>query len=481
MDIDALRLAAAAFKSALQGDDRQAVVAAARRLVELDAPLGQQWPGLVQEVFRWGELNLALSALNAWHRQGAPAHAVNHEKAALLARAGLAERAANLADALPADFPSPVANAYLRAALAVSQGRREAGARFFRRAVQLRPDSGRSWLGLAQLGEVSERDREKMLALATEGRFEDEEDRAALENALGLIEHRKGNHLAAFEHFEKSTSIVGRQRPYSKSDNEESARTAASWSRSNLANLDQREGGQGRSPILVTGLARSGTTLVQEILASHSCVKGGAELGLAMQIEAMVGGFAPADIAAYQAAGGRLSELRETYLRLVAERLPGEGAFVDKSLNLSRSLGPFALLFPESPIIWLRRDPLDNAWSIFRTWLSRSAVSGWSLEDIGHHMKLEDVLFEHWTRELGDRILVVPYADLVKQPEHWIERITEHCGLRFEPRQMDFHLARRSINTASMLQVRTPINRDGLHSAQPFSRLMQPFIDAYGG
>src|SRR5690606_19419752 len=77
LDINALKLAAAAFKSALQRQDRQGVVMAARRLVELEAPLGPQWPGLVQEVFRWGELDLALAALNVWHRQGTPANVVN--------------------------------------------------------------------------------------------------------------------------------------------------------------------------------------------------------------------------------------------------------------------------------------------------------------------------------------------------------------------------------------------------------------------
>src|SRR5690606_33514012 len=165
----------------------------------------------------------------------------------------------------------------------------------FRRAVEVEPRSGRSWLGLVQLGDATESDRRRMEARAAEGPFEDEEDRAALENALGLLDERRGDYAGAFAHFESSTAIVRGQRAYSKQDNEQSAEIAASWSRPDCENPDHQREPQHRKPIFVTGLARSGTTLVQEILAAHTAVNGGAEFGLAMQVEAMVGGFAPAD------------------------------------------------------------------------------------------------------------------------------------------------------------------------------------------
>jgi hypothetical protein len=478
LDINALKIAANAFKSALHSQDRQALIAAARRLVELEAPLGQQWQGLAQEVFRWGELSLALSALNVWHRQGTPASQVNYEKAVLLSLSGLTERAAKVAEALPPDFPTLVANAYLRGSLAVGLGHPDVGEMHFRRAVNARPDSGRSWLGLVQAGAVSDTDRQTMQRLASGHTFEDREDHAALESALGLIEHGRGDYAAAFRHFERSTHIVRGQRPYSAEDNAQSAAIAGSWTATDFEQMGERRV-TSRSPIIVTGLPRSGTTLVQQILSAHGSVDGGAELGLAIQIEAMAGGFSPADFRAYLAAGGELGDLRDTYLRLASERIPGEGAFVDKSLNQSRSLGPYALLFPEAPVIWLRRDPLDNAWSIFRTWLSRSAVSGWSLEDIAHHMKLEDALFEHWSLELGDRLLAVPYSDLVERQEEWIDRITRHCGLIPEPAQSQFHLGTRGVSTASAMQVREPINRRGIGSAERYRPFLKPFIDAY--
>lgn len=138
------------------------------------------------------------------------------------------------------------------------------------------------------------------------------------------------------------------------------------------------------------------------------------------------------------------------------------------------------MMFPNAPIIWLRRDPLDNALSIYRTWLANNTVGSWLLKDIANHMKLEDGLREHFARELGGRLLVVPYEDLISDPSGWIERITTHCGLDPEPGQIEFYKADRGVTTASSMQVRKPINREGIGSARPYRELMQPFVDAYG-
>ncbi|MXO60426.1 hypothetical protein GRI89_12850 [Altererythrobacter salegens] len=479
MNNDILRLAASAFKSALQRQDRQAILAAARQLIALEAPLGDQWLGLSQQVFKWGELNLALTALNCWHRQGTPANVVNYEKAMILSLAGQTARAQKLVEALPAGFPTEVANAYLRGALAFNLGQLRDAEKEFRRALKARPDSGRSWQGLAHFGTISDADYSAMRALANAPRFDDPEDHAAVENALGLVEHRRGNRADAFSHFEKSTNIVRQGRAYSAEENEQSAQIAGRWTAEEISCLAECPAAEARKPIFVTGLPRSGTTLVEQILAAHSAVDGGGELGLAMQLEAISDGFAPADLKRYVEAGGKLRDLRESYLRLVAERIPGEGAFIDKTLNQSRSLGPYALIFPDAPVLWLRRDPLDNAWSIFRTWMSRSAIAGWSLADIAHHMKLEDRLFAHWKSVLGSRMLIVPYAELVTHPEEWIARMTAHCGLEVEAQQHRFHETSQRVTTASSLQVREPINRRGIGSAEPYREFMRPFIEAY--
>ena len=480
MDINALKLAAASFKAALQQDDRQALVAAAHRLVQLRAPLGDQWRGLAQAVFKWGELTLALTALDTWMVQGA-GNAATYEKATLLARVGKIDEAIRLAESLPPDSPTPVANAYLQGSLATNLGDRAKAEEHFRRAIRAAPDSGRAWLGLAQLGPVTTADEAAMRKLAQSIGHAGGEDRAALETALGLIEHGRAGHAAAFDHFDRATRIQRERYSYNPRDNELSAQIAGSWTAEIIGHLGEQAPAGTRKPIFVTGLPRSGTTLVEQILVSHSAVDGGGELGLALQLEAIIGGFSPGDVRSYLAAGGAVGDLRDTYLRLVSERFPGEGAFVDKTLNQSRGIGPLSMLFPEAPVVWLRRDPLDSALSIYRTWLANNTVGSWSLPEIAHHMQLEDKLFEHWSRELRGRVLAVAYEELVADPRAWIERITRHCGLQVEERQFDFHRLERGVTTASAMQVREPVNRKAVGGAQRYREQLQPFVNAYSG
>jgi hypothetical protein len=130
----------------------------------------------------------------------------------------------------------------------------------------------------------------------------------------------------------------------------------------------------------------------------------------------------------------------------------------------------------------MKRDPLDCAWSCFRTNFVGVAIP-WSydLGDIAAHFRLEDQLLAQWQQILGDRLLVIAYEDLVTDPESWIRRILAHCGLPEEPQVFAPHENKRAVATASMLQVRRPINRDGIGAAEPYRAFLKPFIEAYYG
>ena len=479
LTIDTLRIAAAAFKSAYQSQDRNALVAAAARLVELDAPLGQQWQSLAHEVFRWNELTLALRALDTWERQGTAGPLAAYDRATTLARVGKAEEALGELGKISPDAPSPAANAYLHGALATNLGRRDVADREFRRALKAAPDSGRSWVGLAQLGTIGPRDEAAMDRLGQTIARAAIEDRAGFAKARGMLEHSRGNHAAAFAAFAEANTIERERFGYDAADNRASAQVSMSWTAQRIAELAEPPPDGARRPIFVTGIARSGTTLVESILGAHSKVDGGGELGLAISLEGIAGGFGVDDLKAYLAGGGSVAHLRDTYLRLVGERIEGGGVFIDKTLNQSRTLGPMSVLFPDAPVVWMRRNPVENAFSIFRTNFSNNVVASWNLEELADHMRVEDRLHDHWAQELGGRMLSVPYEDLVDDPRRWTERITRHCGLAVEEGQFEFHRNRRAVTTASALQVRQPINRSALGAAEPYREFLQPFIEAY--
>ena len=479
VNMQSLQAAAAQFKQALQRDDRTGLVEAAKVLVSQSAPLGPQWSGAADQLVRWGELELALSALDLWKAQGAPPFAAEHQQAVLLARTGHNRAALDKVTAIPENLPAPEANAYLRASAAVTLGDLETAEAEFRRVLKAVPESARSWLGLAQMERLTEEDRRSIEALAASGAAKEQTDRAALEHVLALLAHRERDFATAFAHYRRSTEIKGETMKYQAQDNVASARIAAAWTSDSIGQHAQTAPESERKPIFLTGLPRSGTTLVEQILSAHSQVDGGGELGLAVQVEATVGGFAPSDFDNYVARGGSIEALRVLYLRLAGERIGGTGRFVDKSLNQSRSIGPLSVLFPNAPIVWMQRDPADNAWSIYRSWLANNVVGGWSLAEIAHHMRIEEAMLDHWRAQLGERLLVVSYADLVDAPDQWVERITRHCGLKPEAGQIDFHKSDRAVSTASFLQVREPINRRGIGVAAPYREHMAAFDAAY--
>ena len=132
--------------------------------------------------------------------------------------------------------------------------------------------------------------------------------------------------------------------------------------------------------------------------------------------------------------------MRELYAHLLSQRVPGQGRVVDKSLNASRYMGVLASIFPDAPIVWLRRDPLDCAWSAYRTWFLRGLAWSYSLTDIAAHFRNEDTLFSHWIEILGlQQVLIVNYEDLVTDPAATIARIVDHCGLSLEPAMLNSH------------------------------------------
>ena len=156
-------------------------------------------------------------------------------------------------------------------------------------------------------------------------------------------------------------------------------------------------------PIFVTGLPRSGTTLVEQILASHSAVAGGAELSLFAILGRDIGGLTHRAYQAWRARGGDPQALRDLYHHLAAVRFPAPGRIVDKTLATSRHMGVIATLFPDAPIIWVRRAPHDCAWSAFRNYFLKGVEWSWSLDTIGDFFTQEDRLFAHWTGRWATR------------------------------------------------------------------------------
>ena len=172
-------------------------------------------------------------------------------------------------------------------------------------------------------------------------------------------------------------------------------------------------------------------------------------------------------------------EIGRDYARLVDTHFRSSSLVVDKSLGQSLLTGLLLHSLPDARIAWLRRSPDDVALSCFRTYFTTGL--GWtsSLTDIADYMRTEDRLFDHWRGLFPDRILVVPYEELVGSPATWAERLQQHFGLPVEAGVETLSRTDRAIKTASVTQVRQPISTSRIGQAAAFDRQLKPFRDRY--
>jgi tetratricopeptide (TPR) repeat protein len=485
-ETDRERIALLGLVSELQGalarGDRARTVNLIRQLVVREAPMGEQWPQLAGIAAELGEVTLARHAIGRFVEAQGGRPRARYAEFDLLARIGALEEARALLETLPDDVPDRTVNAYSRGAIAAFLGQAEEARRSFERATQLRPAMGEVWLPLSALVDFAAEPELAERLFAAERHIDAAAPalRAMYYYALGKAHADRGEHGRAFEALAGAAQIMKSRVAYSRDEDRANATDALRGYDGGLAPSGDAQRDGAERTIFVTGLPRSGTTLVEQILTAHSAVAGGAELNLTRVLRQEIGGLAKPEFDDYVERHGRECA-QHLWRHWLHERFPEPGRVVDKSLDGGYSLGLVASLLPEAPLVWLTRDPLDCAWSCFRTHFFAGLEWSYDLEDIAFHFVLHDELLARWRELLGARLLVVPYEELVAAPEDWIRRIIAHCGLAEEPHVFAPHENRRPVTTSSLMQVRRPINRQGIGAAEPYREFLKPFIEAYYG
>jgi tetratricopeptide (TPR) repeat protein len=241
-----------------------------------------------------------------------------------------------------------------------------------------------------------------------------------------------------------------------------------------------------REPIFIVGLPRSGSTLIDQILASHSQVEGTQELADVPRFVHELQGREPdLENPRYPAI---LAELpREAFAGFATRYFEdtrvyrsGKPRFIDKMPNNFRHLGLIHLMFPNATIIDARREPMACCFGLYKQLFARGQEFAYSLAEIARYYRTYLELMEHWDRVLPGRVLRVHHEDVVDDLEGSVRRILGHCELAFEPECLEFHRTARSIRTASSEQVRRPIFREGLDQWRHFEAWLTPLREALG-
>ncbi len=445
--------------------------------------MGGQWQALANLAARCGELVLGREAIDLFVEAQGNTPQAQYLKAAFLEQTGSLREAYDLMQSLPANVPDPASNAYSLGTAAMFLGRTNEAREQLERATRLGPQLGAAWLSLATVVDLSLEPSLADQIVAAERHITSAipAQQAAYYYALGKSWADRGEHAEAFAAFTRGARQMKALAPYNRlADRTMADNAVRGYSADGIATIASRQTLQSARSIFVTGIPRSGTTLVEHILASHSMVTGGGEANILELLAREARGNSWSALNTYVSSKDPADTAR-LWDYWLDQRFPGSQRIVDKSLMTPRLIGLAAALLPEAPLIWLTRDPLDRAWSCFRTFFVASMPWSYDLEDIASFTRLEDGLLEQWQAILGNRLLVVPYEELVTTPEQWITRILTHCGLEVEPQVFAPHRSDHKVTTASVAQVRRPINRGGIEAAAPYRPYLEPFMAAYYG
>ncbi|CAN5475417.1 sulfotransferase [soil metagenome] len=467
---------------ALQRQDRGSFVTAATALVGAKAAIGANWKAVAQSLVDFGELSLARRAMELYARWAGWSPAALFDQALNHAQSARPADAIAVLDKIGRSVPDKASNAYLRGTLALNLGDFATAKRELLEANTALPTSGQILQTLSTVGSIRNHPEiaERILAAEKPMVAAPESDRATYLYALGKVRHELGDFDRAFAAFAVGAAIIAKTRRYDARADETEARAAVrDWNSARIETIAARVTAATSRPICVTGLPRSGSTLVEQVLVSHSAVSEGDELMRFGLVAREMGGADATSVERWMRVHAP-DEASRLYLHLVDERFGTEGRVVDKTLEASRRLGLTAALLPEAPILWMRRNPLDCAWSCFRTYFLLGLPWSFDQTALAAHLKLEDELLDRWREILGDRLMIVDYEGLVSDKELWIPKILRHCGLAIEPQVFTPEKTKRLVSTNSVAQVRQPINSAAIDSAGPYRKHLQPFIDAYG-
>jgi len=390
--------------------------------------------------------------------------------AACLAGLGDPARAVALYDRLLADAPGEARLWLSRGHALRAAGDGAAAARSYERAITEAPRFGEAWWSLANLKTVAFTTEQRLaMEAAIAGGDLSDDDALHLHYALGKALEDSGEWEASFRHYAAGARAVRALRPYdAQANHDRMVRTRRSLTRS-FFEARAGWGDPSTAPIFIVGLPRSGSTLIEQILASHSAVEGTLELpdivAIARRLEAPgrrgEGLRYPESLAALTEADAQA--LGAEYLeRAAVHRRDGRPLFIDKMPNNFHHIGLIQLILPRARIIDARRGAMAAGFAAFKQHFARGQAFSYDLGDIGRYYRDYVALMDHWDEALPGRVHLVSYEALVDDLEAETRRLLDYLGLPFEDACLRFHETRRPVRTASSEQVRRPIFREGL-------------------
>ena len=394
-------------------------------------------------------------------------------------------RAFELFDAVLAKLPDDPATLTSRGHALKTTGQQDDAVASYRAAIAAKPDHGDAYYALANL--KTYRFTEGEIAAMREQVARPEiafMDRVHLTFALGKAHEDREEYEASFGFYEEGNALKRRQTRYDADRMSEELKAQEEVCTSDLFAAKQGAGDRARDPIFILGLPRAGSTLLEQILASHSQIDGTLELpnvlALAHRLRGRKAGQSRYPQVLHDLTLEQLTGFGRDFLANTRIHRQGAPFFIDKMPNNFRHIGLIHLILPNATIIDARRDPMDCCFSGFKQLFAEGQDFTYGLTEIGRYYADYVALMDHWDRVLPGKVLRVRHEDVLDDLEGQTRRMLDHIGLPFEEACLEFHRTARAVRTASSEQVRRPINRSGQGAWKPYEPWLGDLKTALG-
>lgn len=471
----------AAATSALAEQRLGQVLDPLERAARLDSRDAGHWQGVIEVAKRIGDDDLALVAarrLRALAPRDPARRAIEME---LLAETGAVREALAIARRLESDNPADARLPLIVGTYLARLGRADEARSFLRRATRRAPQSAIAWERLADLKTFTPGDPDLALLEQAVAEAGDRPEGIALAYALAKACDDMGDVDRAYACFSRGAlRMLGGRKPRMENLFAQAAEARAAFSPERMSAAPAT--GRAERPILVIGCPRSGTTLLERILGSSPDVAPGGELEMLRLAcldftppsPARVDGF----VKVMGGEGPARHRVADVYVRKLVHRFGRADGVVDKGLVNYLYIGALALALPQARILHIRRDPMDVAWSCFRRRFHDGLAWSYDFESLAAFMRVYEDMTAHWSRLLPERLLTIEFERLVSDPEAETARVFDFVGIERPPDWRSFHAKNGAIDTSSQLQVRRPLNAEGVGAWRRYARHLGPLRDA---
>jgi predicted Zn-dependent protease len=458
------------------------------RCLELDPGNDAARFCLAEALFRQQKAGEAVAQLERLLAKKPRESAYRNLLAGCLGLLGEDERVAKLYEGLLEDFPKQprIWLNYGHSLRAVGRGDDAKAA--YKRCIALAPGLGDAYWSLANLkvaAFTAEEEEAMRRQLARTDLAID--DQLHLHYALGKALEDRGDYAASFEHYASGARLRRSEIVYSADENRAQMLRSTRLFTPAFFAARPALGCPSTAPIFILGLPRSGSTLIEQILASHSAVEGTMELPyMGLIANSLAAAGASAGMGAYPDTaagldGAALSRLGQSFIDSAGQhRKLGKPLFIDKMPNNFNYIGLIHLILPNAKIIDARRHPLGVCFSAFKQHFAQGQTFTYDLADLGRYYRDYVELMAHFDTVLPGRVHRVIYEDMVEDTEGQVRRLLDYCGLPFEEACLKFYENDRAVRTVSSEQVRRPIFRGGLDQWRRYEPWLGPLKEALG-